>query len=62
LVCDVGRRRQLRTLWDRLELLPHKLRNECRPISSLYLDGEDRFHIAYYDAINHTLKYAVEVD
>jgi hypothetical protein len=43
----------------------------CYPISSatnvgqyasLYLDSEDRFHIAYYDATSHRLKYAVEVE
>jgi hypothetical protein len=30
--------------------------------ASMYLDDSDHFHIAYYDATNHTLKYAVEVD
>jgi hypothetical protein len=43
----------------------------CYPISggitnvgryaSLYVDDADHFHIAYYDATNNTLKYAVEV-
>jgi hypothetical protein len=43
----------------------------CYPVSSaadvgqyasLYLDSEAHYHIAYYDAISHTLRYAVEVD
>jgi hypothetical protein len=29
--------------------------------ASLYVDSEDHFHIAYYDATNDTLKYAVDV-
>jgi hypothetical protein len=44
----------------------------CYPISgasadvgkyaSLYVDSDNRFHIAYYDATNQELKYAVQLD